>query len=292
MTREISPDEYLAMLCHVCDRATSMDEARWTSDNPLYAHCAVVSLVAQDLFGGTLLRATLEPYPEFAHMRSHYWNQLPDGREIDFTKEQFHGRRPAMVGIPKLRHEVLSPLYPNTTERYKLLSSRVAKKRSNNPLFHNDIYQKCFFSALDSPCKKMKFGCVVVRGHEIVYVGNNHTIPELRSQCDSGCIRHSITSRTESMLGACGHAEEWALWKLVEQNAPLSESELYIAGFYCDGYPWMKKTPEHTCLRCAVQMHYAHIAKIYVPVVDRWEQLSTQEALRTALVYATKEKTV
>jgi len=292
VAREISPDEYLAMLFRVCDCATSLDDAGWTRDNRLYAHCAVVSLVAQDLFGGTLLRATLEPYPEFAHMRSHYWNRLPDGREIDFTEAQFQGRKPALFGVERLRQDVLSPAYPNTVVRYKLLSCRITKARSSSPLFDDDIYQKCYVAALDSPCKKMKFGCVVVRNNEIVYEGNNHTIPELRSQCDSGCIRHSITSRTESMLGACGHAEEWALWKLVERKIPLSECELYIAGFYSDGYPWIKKTPEHTCMRCAVQMYHAHLANIYVPVADGWAQLSTEEALHTALLYATKEKTV
>ncbi|OGZ06144.1 MAG: hypothetical protein A2942_04780 [Candidatus Lloydbacteria bacterium RIFCSPLOWO2_01_FULL_50_20] len=94
------------------------------------------------------------------------------------------------------------------------------------------------------------------------------------------------------MLGACGHAEEWGLWKLVSRRISLKKCELYIAGFYPDGFPWIKKSLEHTCLRCAVQMHNARIKAIHVPVIDHWESMTTGEALETARAYATQEKKV
>ncbi|MEK7118366.1 MAG: hypothetical protein AAB869_02035, partial [Patescibacteria group bacterium] len=272
------------------------DVINWTPENPLYAHCAVVALVAQDIFGGNLLRASLEPYPEFAHMRSHYWNVLPDGKEVDFTEPQFLGHRPQLVGEPRTRSYVLFD--PKTGEpreiiqRYKLLAFRLSKLRSdNNPLFDDPIYASCFSVALDSSCQKMKFGCVIAHNGEIVYRGSNKTIPGLRSLCEPICIRFSITSRTESMLGACGHAEE-GMWELVHSGIPLSECEIYIAGFFPDLYPWIKKAREHTCLRCSVQMHNAHLRAIHVPVVDHWESMTTDKALETARVYATQEKKV
>jgi hypothetical protein len=37
-------------------------------------------------------------------------------------------------------------------------------------------------------------------------------------------------------------------------------------------------------------MHGANLRRIFVPVIDRWEALTTEEALRSALAYATGEK--
>lgn len=296
----IAPAEFQAILPSICDRETCVspeDIIGWTFGNPLYAHCAVVSLVAQDLFGGELVRASLEPFPEFAHMRSHYWNRLPDGTEVDFTEPQFFGRRPALVGEPRTRSYAL--YNPKTgapreiMERYKLLALRLARVRSGgNPLFDDEIYRQCFSAALDSPCQKMKFGCVITHKGFVAYQGANKTIPELCSLCEPKCIRFSITSRTESMLGSCGHAEEWGIWDLVPRGVSLAECELYVAGFYPDGFPWIKKAPEHTCLRCAVQMHNAHLKAVHVPVGDCWMSITTAQALETARAYAMQEKKV
>ncbi len=93
------------------------------------------------------------------------------------------------------------------------------------------------------------------------------------------------------MLGACGHAEE-GLWEVVHKGIPVRECELYIAGLHANGLPWLKQAAEHTCLRCAVQMHNAHLKTIYVPVVDRWAGITPERALATARFYATKEKIV
>ncbi len=314
MNREITIEKFKEILPSICCVETSQDPKNWTLENPLWGHCAVVSLVAQNLFGGELLRASLEG-TEFAASRSHYWNRLPNGQEEDFTKAQFGDRYP--IGLKaevRPRSYVLS--YPETVVRYKLLAYRLIKKLYGhngvgviNPLFYDiypPVYRMCFYAALDSPCQKMKFGCVIMHDLTVLYTGCNKTIEPLKSLCEPKCIRFSITSRTESMLGACGHAEEWALWEIVKMGIPLSECSLYIAGFYPNGLPWLKSEAEHTCLRCAVQMYYAKIKNIYVPVctvenkrlqmpmpeyID-WQGITPEEALKTALAYATKEKTV
>lgn len=247
--------------------------------------------MAQNLFGGELLRGSLTEVPGFEHMRSHYWNKLADSSVGDFTKSQFGERYPTgLKAETRDRSYVLS--FPETAKRYKILALRLAKTLSNgNPLFENALYQKCFSVALDSHCQKMKFGCVVVRNGEVIYEGFNKTIEALKSLCEPKCIRFSITSRTESMLGACGHAEE-GLWEVVHRGIPIHECDLYIAGIHPNGLPWLKKQAEHTCLRCAVQMHNAKIHRVYVPVVDQWVGISTERALETALAYATQEKKV
>lgn len=287
----ITAQQLKELLPSICDRETSQDPDRWTSENPLWGHCAVASLIAQNLFGGELLRVPLTEVPGFGHMRSHYWNRLADGSVEDFTRPQFGKQYP--VGLKaetRDRSYVLS--FPETAKRYKLLAFRLAKSLSNgNLLFENTLYQRCFYAALDSPCQKMKFGCVIVRNEKVVYEGFNKTIKALKSLCEPKCIRFSIISRTESMLGACGHAEE-GLWEVVHQGIPINECDLYVAGIYPNGLPWLKKQAEHTCLRCAVQMYYAKIQRIYVTVVDRWEEISTERALETALAYATQKKKV
>jgi hypothetical protein len=106
------------------------------------------------------------------------------------------------------------------------------------------------------------------------------------------------------MIGACGHAEEWALWEVVKMGVPLGECNLFIAGFYPNGLPYLKEKAEHSCLRCAVQMYHAKIKKIYVPVrlieneklkvpmpeYISWQSIDAEEALKTALLYATGKK--
>lgn len=289
----ITVEEFKALLPAICDKETSQDAEHWTPENPLCGHCAVVSLVAQNLFGGELLRASLASIPEFAHMRSHYWNKLANGSEEDFTRMQFGEKYPSgLLAESRDRSYVLS--YLETVKRYKLLAWRLAKALSGgNPLFEDDVYRKCFDAALDSPCQKMKFGCVITNYGQEIYGGCNATIPALKSLCEPTCIRFGITSRTESMLGACGHAEEKGLWTVVRRvRIPTENCELYVAGFYPDGLPWIKENAEHTCLRCSVQMHNAGIKCIYVPVASGWAAISTERALQTALAYAKGEKKV
>ena len=89
------------VIAGIAKRETSADPVNWTVSNPLSGHCAIVSLLAQDIYGGEILRASLEG-TEWKRMRSHYWNKLPSG-EIDFTEAQFEGRRPLLIGETRTR---------------------------------------------------------------------------------------------------------------------------------------------------------------------------------------------
>ncbi|HAI22195.1 MAG: hypothetical protein UV28_C0013G0019 [Candidatus Collierbacteria bacterium GW2011_GWE2_42_48] len=99
-------------------KETSMSPDHWNEENPTLGHCAVVALTAQDIYGGKLLKASLEG-TGFAYGRSHYWNLLPDGSEIDFTEAQFEGRKPQLNGEVRTREYVLSNEL--TKQRYELL---------------------------------------------------------------------------------------------------------------------------------------------------------------------------
>lgn len=314
MEPRITFKRFIELLPSICDRETSSDPNGWTSDNPLWGHCAVVSLVAQNLFGGKLYRASLEG-TKFAFMRSHYWNMLPfhcyndPHGEVDFTASQFGGGDlNNLVGEPRTREYVLYD--PETRKpreimgRYKLLAFRLARTLSNsNPLFDNPIYKRCFYKALESPCQKMKFGCVLgyFRSYECICTMGweytetcNETIEPLKSLCEPNCIRLHIPSRTDSMIGACGHAEELALWISFKYRSPNPsyDSEMYVAGIYPNGLPYIKEKNEFTCLRCAIPIYHAGVKRVFVPTINGWQSLSGEECVRTALAYATGEKKV
>ncbi|MGO8905188.1 MAG: hypothetical protein ACLQMH_06125 [Solirubrobacteraceae bacterium] len=95
---------------------TTADPERWSCGNPAWGQCAVTALIVQDLLGGQLLRCD-------GPSGSHYWNRLPDGTELDLTRDQFHsGLRPRNIE-ERDRGYVLS--YPETRRRYEALRTRV-----------------------------------------------------------------------------------------------------------------------------------------------------------------------
>jgi hypothetical protein len=102
-------------------RETAMGD-RWVFDCPSLDQCAVTALVVQDILGGELLRC------ETREGDSHYWNRLPDGSELDLTKQQFQciSDEPLRDTVTvRSREYVLS--YPDTMYRYGLLLMRLAE---------------------------------------------------------------------------------------------------------------------------------------------------------------------
>lgn len=101
--------------------ADTSADSRWSDETPALGQCAVTALFIQEVMGGDLLRAVVAD-------TSHYWNVLPDGEEIDLTREQFpvfdpwHSERRA-------REYVLS--FPETRRRYELLKSRVVQGQTD-----------------------------------------------------------------------------------------------------------------------------------------------------------------
>lgn len=106
------------------DTAARPDE--WSPNEPLLMHCTLVALLAQELFGGDIMRADLRAVPGFESVRWHSWNRLLDGQEIDFT--DFMVQRPlpdSVIHETRTREEILS--YAGIKERYDLFRSRYAR---------------------------------------------------------------------------------------------------------------------------------------------------------------------
>ena len=80
------------------------DVADWTPANPARGQCGPTALVLHDLFGGDLLLAEVL-LPDGSRQGVHWWNRLPDGREVDLTREQFSShevvQQPSVVPRPR-----------------------------------------------------------------------------------------------------------------------------------------------------------------------------------------------
>ena len=111
--------DLLKFLPFCWDAQTSSDPDNWEPDeNPAWGQCAVTALVVQDHLGGEILRASLEDVAGYSRLRSHYWNELPSGDQIDFTQSQFSvdAYKAIPEGSPSSREYLLSN--EDTKRRY------------------------------------------------------------------------------------------------------------------------------------------------------------------------------
>ena len=95
--------------------------SRGASGNPSRGQCGPTSLVVQDWFGGSLL--VTDVFIAGASVGAHYWNRLPDSREVDLTRRQF-------LPDETLGEAMVTPRVPKQEpakglEQYRLLQSRV-----------------------------------------------------------------------------------------------------------------------------------------------------------------------
>jgi len=105
-------------------------ETSWTKKfdpkNPATDQCRVTTAVAHKLLGGKIIFAVIKKRP----LVSHFWNKLPNGKEIDFTKDQFSKNIKIPNGkIISLKKTLTAPRIKKT---YPLLLSRVKKNLNKN----------------------------------------------------------------------------------------------------------------------------------------------------------------
>jgi hypothetical protein len=102
------------------DTCDPHDLQDWRPENPARGQCGVTALVVQELLGGELVLG--EVFVEKTKVGHHYWNRLPDGRDVDFTADQFHPAEVVTGGQVQPR----PPHAPTRCrEQYELLRRRV-----------------------------------------------------------------------------------------------------------------------------------------------------------------------
>ena len=70
------------------DTCDPVDVDDWSLANPARGQCGTTALTINDLLGGELLVAEVLR-SDGTRQGVHWWNRLPDGTEIDLTREQF-----------------------------------------------------------------------------------------------------------------------------------------------------------------------------------------------------------
>lgn len=75
---------------------------RWTPDNPAYLQCSATARLVRDLLGGEVLIAPVSR--RGMPCGFHAWNRLPDGTELDLTRDQFVAGE--VIGTPETREPV------------------------------------------------------------------------------------------------------------------------------------------------------------------------------------------
>lgn len=138
-----------------------------------------------------------------------------------------------------------------------------------------------------SPCSKMGFGAVAVNRFNGLVASTHHNKPRPETTwiCEPDCIRKQIPSRTQSMIGACYHAEEWAIHRLLITHEELSNFDLFVAG-KINGQANFRNEPVFSCIRCASQMLFYGIHGVWLYDGKEWLFQTSEEAYRSAYDYA------
>lgn len=98
-----------------------VDLPEWSRENRARGQCGSTALVVNDLLGGELMLAEVH-WRDGSRQGVHYWNRLPDGSEVDLTRDQFVDGEVIQAGQALMR-----PAEPprRCREQYDLLRTRV-----------------------------------------------------------------------------------------------------------------------------------------------------------------------
>ncbi|MCA0157603.1 hypothetical protein LB823_15530 [Tsukamurella sp. M9C] len=101
------------------DTCAPEDVRQWSTTNVARGQCGTSALVVHDHFGGRLVRGEVHIHGE--RVDYHWWNLLPSGEEVDFTRAQFDTKEVVVGG-----NAVERPTQPGRLDtEYRILRRRV-----------------------------------------------------------------------------------------------------------------------------------------------------------------------
>ncbi|MBU2633689.1 MAG: hypothetical protein KJ674_00430 [Nanoarchaeota archaeon] len=101
------------------DENTCHYKSHWNPKLPSTGHCRVTALLLQDFFKGNILYS----YVKGNKKRDHYWNEFPNGNEVDITRDQFPKKVSFVKSIIITRKKAFSS--KKTKKGYFILRRRV-----------------------------------------------------------------------------------------------------------------------------------------------------------------------
>jgi hypothetical protein len=105
------------------DTCDPVDADDWSPANPARGQCGTTALTINDLLGGELLVAEVL-HADGSRQGVHWWNRLPDGTEIDLTREQFTSHE--VIQQPRAMPRPSEPP-KRAAEQYRTLKHRVLR---------------------------------------------------------------------------------------------------------------------------------------------------------------------
>ena len=127
LSKLLSKDEF-AKISKALQKSWSKDSAtfadtskQWDKTNPPRGQCLVTAVLINDLFGGKLA---------YDRKNHHFWNELPDKIQQDFTRSQFKNAVKLTLTKYKIKDEVLNDEHAKkhkTAEKYKLFKQKFEK---------------------------------------------------------------------------------------------------------------------------------------------------------------------
>jgi hypothetical protein len=103
------------------DTCDPVDVDDWSAANPARGQCGTTALTINDLLGGDLLVAEVLR-ADGSRQGVHWWNRLPDGTEMDLTREQFASHE--VIQQPRVVQRSAGPP-KRAAEQYLTLKHRV-----------------------------------------------------------------------------------------------------------------------------------------------------------------------
>jgi hypothetical protein len=100
-------------------------DAPWPPENPSRGQCNVTALVVQDHAGGDIVRSTVL-HADGTRQGLHFWNRLPDGSEVDLTREQFIDGEVVQDAAAEIQERPADLSHGRVYQQYLALSERVA----------------------------------------------------------------------------------------------------------------------------------------------------------------------
>ncbi|MBI5003919.1 hypothetical protein HZC00_02405 [Candidatus Kaiserbacteria bacterium] len=119
---DIDLDTFESIIHGICVHDTSADPVGWSEESPLWGHCAVIALLIQEVYGGTIYRQSLKGIEGFEHFGSHYSNVLHGGLEADFALGFLSGKLDMQAKRVWPRERILN--FPGNREGYEKFKNR------------------------------------------------------------------------------------------------------------------------------------------------------------------------
>jgi hypothetical protein len=101
------------------DTCAEWERDKWNSCLPAFGQCTVTALVVQDIFGGKIVKDSLN---------DHFWNVFEDGTEADLSREQLPQGVALRITDERTREYMLTSeraIEAKTSNRYNILRERV-----------------------------------------------------------------------------------------------------------------------------------------------------------------------